>query len=334
MNGDSLLDRRQCVKALVASLGLCTGAARAQPVKKAYRLGILCVLFQRDAYASELLPDIMAGLARHGIVEGTNLVIDYRFADGEISRLEPLARELVALQPDVIFSWGGTRAALATKKATTSIPIVFEAVGDPVAAGLVNSLSHPGGNLTGNAVFGGELDLKRLQMLSEALGRPADLAVLGDSQGDSIRKSYLDRSLDLGGAKLHFFEAGKTQDLSDAFEQMARLRVAGVLIAHSPFTSANYAAIAQHIARHRLPAIADGAQFADAGILLTYTTDWRALFQRSADYLQRILKGTKPADLPVDRASRFEMVINVRTARALGLSLSPSFRLRADRVIE
>ena len=332
MNGDSLLDRRKCVKALVASWGLRAGAAQTQPVKKAYRVGILVISSQRNS--SEYLADILAGLARYGIVERTNLVVDYRFADGEISRLDSLARELVALQPDVIFTMGGTRAAQATMKATTSIPIVFEASGDPVGAGLVNSLSHPGRNLTGNAVFGAELDLKRLQMLSEALGHPADLAVFDDAISDTQRKSYLDPSLDLGGAKLHFVGASNSRNLPDAFDQMTRLRVAGVLIAHSPFTAAHTETIAQHIAQHRLPAIADGEKYADAGILLTYTTDWRALFQRSADYLQRILKGAKPADLPVEHASHFEMVINLRTARALGLRLSPSFRLRADRVIE
>ncbi len=308
-------------------------AAQARP----HRLGILEI--GEPNQPSGEMGAFIDQLARLGLVEGSNLLVDRRFARRDRTQLDRLAAELVALKPDVIFTASGTIGALAAQKATTTIPIVFDASNDPVAARLVASLPRPGGNLTGNVMFGRQLDVKRLQLLVEVVSDRAHVGVLvglTTLTSEQAQQQYL---AELSAAvarsvRLKFVLADGPESFKLAFERMTSERINAVAIQASPIVSANRSLIAELAQRHRLPAIADGRGFAEAGLLLTYSSDFAELYRRAADYVARILKGATPDDLPVAYPSRFELVVNLGTAKTLGIRVPRAVLARADDVIE
>lgn len=324
------MNRRRACAATLA--GVLIGAARAQA--KAYRLGILEI--GDEARPSGEMSAFVDQLARYGIAEGKNLVVDRRFARGDRSRLGALAAELVALKADVIFTAAGTAGALAAKKATASIPIVFDGSNDPVGSGLVNSLARPGGNLTGNFVFGRQLDVKRLQILAEVVPARSSIAVIDQPFPPELLGRYLSTlsKAVADGTRLQFVAVDGVDSFESAFTRLAREHVDAVAINQSPITATNRQLIASLVEKHRFPAIADGRSFAEAGLLLTYTTDFVQIYQRAAEYVWRILNGATPAGLPVDHPSKFEFVVNLKTARSLGIRIPTSILARADYLIQ
>jgi ABC-type uncharacterized transport system substrate-binding protein len=300
--------------------------------QKVYRLAVLDT---GDPSAPPVeFGSFMQELARLGFVEGSNLVVERRYAKSDLARLEPLAAELAALMPDVIFTAGGTPVARAAKKATQTIPVVFDAAFDPVGRGLVADLARPGGNLTGTAVFALTIEHKRLQLLSDVVGRATSMGFLDQKLTDE-RKRALEQSFaslrPQGGARLEFFEADLNA-LPGTIENVAKRKLA-LVVGSSGFTFANAGRISELIVKHRLPAIADGRQFAEGGVLLTYSTDFVELYKRGADYVARILRGAKPGDLPIEHASRYAFVINLKTAKTLGIRIPQSMLVLADSVI-
>lgn len=327
--------RRQLAAVLAGGLVLPCGVV-GQSVRRTARLGILDI--GEPGKPSGESEAFFAELAQRGFVEGSNLLVDRRFAESDPKRLRGLADELVALRPDVIFTVAGTAGALAAKAATSTIPIVFDASNDPVGRGLVADLARPGGNLTGTRVFTHPQDLKRMQMLVEVVKAPRCVALLDQSVSAASRRDEFVatfRALDPGPrARLLFFEVPRVEELPVAFEAMRREQVDAVVIGTSPFSVANAERIAALVLRHRLPAIADGRRYAEGGLLMAYSTDWAYLYRRGADYVSRVLNGVSPAELPIEHALRFELVVNLKTARLLGIQVPRSMLLVADAVIQ
>lgn len=328
--------RRRAVCQWLGAGAAVQSIASAQSPSRAYRLGELDFGHPYTAPAGSgppPLPDpLTPELERLGLIAGANLAIDIRSAHGDLARLDAIAAELVANRPDVLFTGSGFACARALKNATKTIPIVFSAIGEPVAAGLVASLSHPGGNLTGGALPA-ELELKRIEILIEVLGQTAAVAVL-TAPLPGGRMTPMRNALVASRLRVRFQEVRQAEDLAPAFEQMARQRIGGVAIVHSPFTWLHRSEIGMLLAKYRLPAIADVGPFIDPNVMITYSIDWAEVMRRAARTIHKILMGAKPADLPVEQIEKFEFVINVKTASALGVRIPTAVRLRATRVIE
>lgn len=319
--------RRAWVAAALAGVFGLAAPASAQPQRR-HRIGIL---FAGDRSAGALFE---AELAQRGYVEGRNLAIDRREALGDISRLPALAAELVALQPDAIFTIAGTPGARAAKAATDRIPIVFEASGDPVLGGLVASLNKPGGQLTGSAIFTRTLDNKRIQLLAEVLPRPTRLAVLDTLRRPEQRASWTDPLPAIAGVTFELFEFDKPGELQATFQRIAQWRATGLVVMHTPRTASNAPEIARLAVQYRLPGIGDGDALTSHGLMLSYTTDFSEGFRTGAEYIARILAGARPSDLPVVQINRLDLVVNMKTARELALTIPRSLLLQATRVIE
>jgi len=277
-------------------------------------------------------------LSERGYVEGKNIVIEYRWAEGKIERLPALAAELVRLKVDLIVA-GSTPLARAAKQATATIPIVAWAMQAPVQDGLVASLARPGGNLTGLTFLGPELVPKRLALLKEALPRVSRIAVLWHPAGyaeGTRRERAKDaeqgaRSL---GMTLQFVGADGPADLTSAFSAMARERAEALIVFPSPMLYGERRRIVQLAAKYRLPASYNAREFADLGGLMTYGASIPDLVRRGTDYVDKILKGAKPADLPVEQPTKYELVINLGTAKALGLTIPQPALAQADVIIK
>jgi putative ABC transport system substrate-binding protein len=280
-----------------------------------------------------IIPMFLAGMRDHGWLENQSFVVEARYAGGRPERLPELAGELVRLGVDVIVAMG-TPAAMAAKQATGAIPIVFGLVGDPVGSRLVANLSHPGANVTGMSVFGTEVIGKALEILHEALPR-AERVVLTRDRGN-LAQALADPTADAvaraRGLQLHRVDVANVSDFDAAFETAVRRRADAVLVYPVlPLPKR----IADFALKNRLPTMTMiAAADAQVGQLITYGVNFGEQVRRMPAYVVRILKGAKPADLPVEQATRFELVINLRTARALGLTIPPSLLLRADQVIE
>jgi putative ABC transport system substrate-binding protein len=324
--------RRALVFTLACGLLWMPRAAEAQPQSgKPPRIGYLG--FQSGpTFADQAFRQ---GLRELGYVEGENIVIEYRWADLKPDRASALAAELVRLNVDVIVSVSGPVPALAAKSATTTIPIVFE-MGDPVRAGMVTRLNRPGGNLTGVDSFTGELNVKRLELLKEAIPGVSRVAVLANPTNPvtAQRLKEVDRAARALRVTLHVLEARQPKDIDDAFAAMARERVEAFLLLTDPLFFPQRERIVDLAAKHRLPGIFFWRQFAEAGGLLSYSSNLADTRRRLATYVDKILKGAKPGDLPIEQPMKFEMVINLKTAKAFGLTLPQSILLRADQVIE
>jgi putative tryptophan/tyrosine transport system substrate-binding protein len=275
------------------------------------------------------------GLRNHGWIDGRNLIIEYRYAPSQ-DRLPAFAAELVALSPDLLIA-PNTQAAVALKSATASIPIVFAAVGDPVSLGLVQSLSRPGGNITGFAAINPGFTSKEIAILREMVPTASKIAVLANP-GNPIQRRVIAEELPQTaqklGVALPIVEATTAEELDIAFASAAAQQPDAIIVFGDPLTFNNLPRVAALAAKHRLPAIYISRLFATNGGLMSYGPDIPDLFFRAGGYVDKILKGTKPSDLPVEQPTKFELVINLRTAKALGLTVPPSLLAIADQVIE
>jgi putative ABC transport system substrate-binding protein len=303
--------------ALVAPLA---SFAQQQPAKVP-RIGFLGAE-SASGYTSRV-DALRAGLRELGYVEGKNIAIEFRWADGNNDRLPELAAELVRLKVDVIVThaFPGTRAA---RQATTTIPIVTAAVADPVALGLVASLARPGGNVTGSTFFYPEVIAKRLELLK----------VLLNPDGPAIGTFFSAMQLSARSLKvaLHRFEARGLNEFEGAFSAMAKKRIEAVAVIEDPIFFANAKGLADLAAKQRFSSIGFN-EYAEAGGLIGYGANYLELWRRAAYFVERILKGTKPADLPIEQPTKFELVINMKTAKALGIKIPSSILLRADKVL-
>ncbi len=282
-----------------------------------------------------MLEGLRAGLEEHGWVEGKNLAIELRLAEGRAERLVDLAADLVRQKVDVIVT-GSTPAALAAKKMTGSIPIVFVTTGDPVAGGMIDSLARPGGNLTGVTALGQFLSAKRLQLLKEALPGLASVAVLS-SPGSIYTEEFRavrDATARVLGLELPLVEASDPSGIEAAFAAMERMRPSALLILTEPMFMSQRQRIVELASRVRLPAMYPDREFVVDGGLMFYGASLPEMYRHAAVYIDKILKGSAPAELPVEQPTRLELVINLKSARTLGLTLPTALLLRADEVIE
>jgi putative ABC transport system substrate-binding protein len=328
------MDRRDTVLALLA-LGAAPLAAEAQQAAKIARIGYLVTDLGVNPHLREAFRQ---GLRDLGYVEGRNLVIEYRDAEGKPDRLPALAAELVALKVDVIFAGGSTRTALAAKQATRTLPIVFAAVGDPVGSGLVTSLARPGGNVTGLSSLAPELVGKRLELLTQAVPGVSRVAVLWlpGALGERTDKDMLkeeEAAARALGVQPQFIEARGPDEFARAFSDMTSARAGALTVLPSNRFLREHRRLVDLAAKNRLPAVYTSREFVDAGGLMSYGANQPDLFRRAATYVDKILKGAKPGDLSVEQPTKFELVINLKTAKDLGLTIPQSVLARADEVI-
>jgi putative ABC transport system substrate-binding protein len=310
--------------------------AETQQAAKIARIGYLSPSLATSAQLREAFRE---GLRELGYVEGRNLVIEYRDAEGKLERVPALAAELVALKVDVIFVGGGTRVTLAAMQATRTIPIVFTGVGDPVTSGLVTNLARPGGNVTGLSGLGPELVGKRLELLKQAVPGVDRVAVLWlpGALGERTDKAMLtgaDVAARALGVRLQFVEARGPDEFARAFSDMSSARAGALTVLPSNRFLREHRRLVDLAAKHRLPAVYTSREFVDAGGLMSYGANEPDLFRRAATYVDKILKGAKPGDLPVEQPTKFELVINRKTAKTLGLTIPQSVLERADQTIE
>jgi putative ABC transport system substrate-binding protein len=329
------MDRREFIGTLAGGLVVAPFAAEAQQAAKVARIGFLTLNLAPNLHLREAF---LQGLRDLGYVEGRNVEIEYRDAEGRPERLPALAAELVALKVDVILA-GGTPQALAAKQATRTLPIVFTAAPDPVTDGLVTSLARPGGNVTGLSNIAPELVGKRLELLKQAVPGVSRVAVLWHpgGTGERTEKDMLKgaevaaRAL---GVRLQFLEARGPADFDRAFSDMTRARAGALTSLGGTMFFNERRRLVDLAAKNRLPAVYPQREFVDAGGLMAYGPNIADVFRRAATYVDKILKGTKPGDLPVEQPTKFELVINLKTAKALGLTIPQSLLGRADQVIQ
>jgi putative tryptophan/tyrosine transport system substrate-binding protein len=322
-----VVTRRAFIGTLAGDLLAAPLVAEAQQAGHLYRIGWLAPAANLDN-----LDAFRAGLRALGYVEGTNLTIEPRYARGATEDLAVAAAALMRGNPEVIVT-DGSSAAAAAKRTTAAIPIVFVA-GDPVGMGLIPRLSKPGGNMTGLAIISTELNVKRMELLRELFPGVSRLGVLYEPR----QLKNLVPPMEVGARSLGFqllrLEAGRADDIDAAFSAAVRERVAAVMPVASALFHAEKQRLVRLAAKHRLPTIYENRAFPEAGGLMSYGPNIQEIFRRAATVVDRILKGNKPADLPVEQATTFELVINLKTAKALGLTIPPSLLQRADRVIE
>jgi len=309
--------------------------AEAQQAANVTRIGYLS---HNLAASSHLRDAFLQGLRELGYVEGRNVVIEYRYAEGKPERLPALAAELVALKVDVIVTVSNT-TALAAKQATRTVPIVFTAVANPVAAGIVTSLARPGGNLTGLASLGSELVGKRLELLKQAVPVVDRVAVLWlpGALGERTEKEMrtgADVASQALGVRLQFVEARGPADFDRAFSDMTSARADALTLLPSNMFLREHRRLVDLAAKNRLPAVYGSREFVDAGGLMSYGANQVDLYRSAATYVDKILKGAKPDDLPVEQSSKFELFINLKSANALGITIPKSMLARADEVIQ
>jgi len=325
------MDRRTFIGTLTVSLLVAPLAVEAQQAQRVPRIGVLTMSVASSMAAFE---GLRQGLRNHGYVEGQNIVLEIRFAQGRPERLAGMAAELVQMKVDIIIT-ESTLAAQAAKNASGTIPIVMAVTGDPVGAGLVASLGRPGGNVTGLSVLAHELSGKRLQLLKEVIPSAIQVAVIWNPAYPSAA-GYLTETRAAArsmGLELQSFEVRSSSDLNVAFEAVAAARPSALITLPDGMLLANRARIVELTTKSRVPALFPDREFAEAGGLLAYGPSLAANFRGAATYVDKILKGATPGDLPIEQPSRFELVINLKTAKALGITIPQSLLLRADEVI-
>jgi putative ABC transport system substrate-binding protein len=333
-----MIARRALVLVVALALFVMPSAVPAQPAEKVYRIGYLTI---GSAPASGTYTPPLEGFRQQlrelGWVEGRNIVIEYRFADGRAERLPPLAAELVRLKVDLIYA-NPTPAALAAKKATSTIPIVGTSLTEPVAVGLVSSLARPGGNVTGvSYAFDMNIFGKQLELLKDVAPKARRVAVLADPTSGPTYPRMLEATTTAGkslGLDLQVLEVRQPAEFDGAFAAMARERAEALLVMGHPMFFLNRQRLAELAVKHRLPSMSTQEQWVDAGGLMSYGPNFVDLARRGAVYVDRILRGAKPGDLPVEQPTKFDLAINLKTARALGLKVPQALLQRADQVIE
>jgi len=307
-------------------------AAEAQQPRKVWRIGVLVPT--TEAAAASYVAVSRQALRALGYVEGTNLLLELRYSERD-DGLPDGAADLVHRKVDLIMTTA-TPATLAAKDATTKIPIVMVAVNDPVQSGIVASLDRPGGNVTGNALLLPEITVRQLQLLKEAVPKASRIAILGNLANPSVRltAAALQESSRALGVSIELVNAQRVEDFDPAFAIMVARQADGIIAMADPFVFAHMARVMELALRNRLPRIAFFRESVPSGVLMSYGPSLVQAMQRAAVYVDKILKGTKPADLPVEQPTKFELVINLKTAKALGLTIPQSLLLRADQVIE
>jgi putative tryptophan/tyrosine transport system substrate-binding protein len=334
VEGSAIQNRKLVgVVALAGAFAMCGAVAEAQQPARVPRIGYLtpsspsAVTARQEAFRQ--------GLRELGYVEGKNILIEYRYAEGKVDRLRELAAELVRLKVDVIVTTSSapTRAA---KEATVTIPIIMLQDNDPVGNGFVASLARPGGNITGLAALDPELSGKRLELLKEAVPKLSHVAVLGDSTIPGFAQVLRETELAAGAfkGKIQYLDVLSPKDIETAFRAADKEHADGVLTMTSPVLFSRRPQLVDLAAKHRLPAIYHQSQYVEAGGLMSYGASFTNMDRRAATYVDKILKGAKPADLPVEQPTKFEFIINLKAAEQIGLTIPPNVLVRADRVIK
>jgi putative ABC transport system substrate-binding protein len=326
-----MMDRRTFIGGVAGGLLAAPLAARAQQVGKVYRIGILEPIPAAQNAAN--LDALRKGLRDLGYVEGRNLIIEYRSADGRAERFPDLASELVRLKVDLIVT-RGTPAARAAKNATGTIPVIMATMGDPRA--IVASFAQPGGNITGVTTFSTELTAKRIELLKELVPNLSRVGLLHNMGNPAVPPEWEEtktaaRSL---GLQAELLDVRSQGDLARAFELAVRQHVDALLIGADGLTQMHQQTIVDLVARNRLPAAYPAREFVEAGGLIAYAVNYPDLYFRFASFVDKIFKGAKPGELPVEQPTKFELVINLKTAKTLGLTIPQSLLLRADEVIQ
>jgi putative ABC transport system substrate-binding protein len=304
--------------------------SEAQQPKKIPRIGFLSPTSDDSRVEA-----FRQGLRELGYQEGQNIIIEYRWAEGRFEQLPELAVELVRLKVDLVVAVV-TQASLAAKKATRTIPIVMIGVADPVSSDLVASLARPGANITGTSSMTAEIVGKQLELLKETLPKISRVAVLWNPANPIFQAIQLRETEDAAralGVRLQLVEARGADEIDRAFKTVARERTRAVLILNDPVFTAHRKRTADVSAKHRLPAVSGTLEYTEAGGLMAYGPSFPDIYRRAATYVDKILKGAKPADLPIERPTKFELVINLKTAKQIGLTIPPNVLARADRVI-
>ena len=326
------MNRRTAIRRLATFFLTTTSLAEAQQPGKIYRIGFLSPTSASSNV--DRVEALRAGLRDLGYVEGKNLIIEFRWAEGKFDRLPELAAELVRLNVDVIVtvSTPGIRAA---KNATTTIPIVMATSGDPVGFGFVASLARPGGNITGSSNFSPELSAKRLELLKEVVPRIRRVAVLFNPDNSINARNLPEMEQTAKALKmlLQRFEVRKADEFKNAFSAMTKQRVDAVALPDDDFVSVNGSRIAELAAKQRLPSVGR-KEFAEDGGLIGYGVNFLDLYRRAAIFVDKILKGRKPADLPVEQPMKFEFVANLKTAKQIGVTIPQWTLMKADKVIK
>jgi len=326
-----MMDRRTFIGGVAGSLLAAPLAAPAQQAGKVYRVGILEPIPAAQNAAN--LDALRKGLRELGYVEGQNLIIEYRSADGRAERFPELASELVRLKVDLLVT-RGTPAARAAKNATGTIPVVMATMGDPRA--IVASFAHPGGNITGVTTFSTELQAKRIELLKELVPNLSRVALLHNMGNPAAPPEWEEtktaaRSL---GLQAELLDVRSQGEIGRAFERAVRQHVDALVIGADGLTQMHQQTIVDLVARNRLPAAYPAREFVEAGGLIAYAVNYPDLYFRFASFVDKIFKGAKPGELPVEQPTKFELVINLKTAKALGLTIPQSLLLRADEVIQ
>jgi putative ABC transport system substrate-binding protein len=324
--------RRQFITLLGGAAGAWPLAARAQQSAKVPRIGFL--RFGPATANAGRVEALRLGLRQLGYVEGKNIIIEFRWAE-TVDQLPQLAAELVRINVDIIFAMSSTEVE-PTRHATKTIPIVFATHADPVGLGHVASLARPGGNITGLTIILTDLVAKQLEIFKEAVPQATRIGVLFSPTAPSHRPALqaVETAGERLGVQLVMVPARTVEDFEGAFSTMSREHVGGFLVVASPLSQSHRASLADLALKHRLPGMFGAKESVEAGGLMSYAADFNDMIQHAATYIDKILKGTKPADLPVEQPTKFDLVINLTTAKALGLKIPESFLLRADEVIE
>jgi putative ABC transport system substrate-binding protein len=320
---------------LFIAVVVAVAVAKAQQPKKVHRIGYLSAL--EPARESARSKGIRLGLRELGYIEGQNIAIEYRYAEGKSNRAPEHAAELVSLKVDIIVVAGGGPWIRAAQNATKTIPIVMVGVGaDPVEGGLVESLARPSGNVTGLTFLNRELGGKRLELLKEAVPKIARVAVLYDPalRNNILQMKEVETAARSLGLAVRSWDVRAGQDFERLFAALTKERPDGLYVPGGPLMATNRNRIVRFALKNRLPSVYQDREDVDAGGLMSYAADEAESYQRVAYYVDRILKGTKPADLPVEQPTKFEFVINLKTAKQIGLTIPPNVLARADKVIK
>ena len=310
---------------------ICGAVVEAQQPARIPRIGILFA--SSASVISARVEAFRQRLRELGYVEGKNIVIEYRYAEGKLERLPDLAAELVGLKVDVIVTVA--QAILAAKKASATIPIVFALAADPVGTGLVSSLARPGGNITGLSLMAPDLDGKRLELLKEAFPKVARVAFLWQSVGPrgNLTLTEMEAAAKALGVKLLSLEVRSLDDFESAFARAKRDGAQALITTAGGLINTQQRQVLDFAAKNRLPAMYPTSEFVEAGGLMSYAPNYTDLCRRAADFVDKILKGTKPADLPVEQPTKFEFVVNLKAAKQIGVTIPPNVLARADKVI-
>jgi putative ABC transport system substrate-binding protein len=328
------VDRRAFIASSL-SLFAAPLAARAQQLDRVWRLGLLLPYIESDSQAQARVSAFRAALQERGWTDGRNVRFEFRYTEGQPDRLPALAADLVQRPVDVILT-AGTESTDAARRATKTIPIVMAAVGDPIAAGFIASLAKPGGNVTGASLLATELTAKRLQLLKDTLPALTRVAVLWSAANASViqKLKQIQAAAPLFGVQLHAFELRAPGDLEKGFESAVQFGAQALMTTEDAIQITYRARVVELGKRHRLPVASEFGEFAQAGVLMSFGPSILDQFRYAAGYVDKLFKGAKPEDLPVEQATRFELAINMRTAKALGLTIPQSVLLRADEVIQ